>query len=288
MCKIVVYYLVRGKLYMDKILFNTYIQQIKKYPLLSAEEEHELAKKIAKGDKLAEKELVQCNLRLVISAAKKYKGFNVPLMDLIQEGNIGLMTAASRYKANYKTRFSTYAYLWISQAMLRYVRNKHKIITIPYRKEALLRRIKKDREFLLEQYGREPCLEELASHLGVMPDEITEALNYSYTVSSLDCPVGDSSSASISDFITDDSMSPEDRCIVEDSRRAVTQLLNTLPKMEKAVLYHRYNFDYEEKTKTLRQVGEMLGISSETVRQMEMRAILKLRSQINEQDFAIA
>lgn len=273
---------------MEKILFNTYIEQVKRYPLLTAQEELELAKRVEAGDSKAETELTQSNLRLVISAAKKYKGFNVPLMDLIQEGNMGLMTAASRYRASFKTRFSTYAYLWITQAMLRYVRNKHKIITIPYRKEALLRRIKNAREVLLELNSREPYVEEMAAYLGVMPDEISDALNYSYTISSLDCPVGDSSVATMSDLIADDNLSPEEQCIAEESRREVAGLLNSLPHMEKAVLYHRYNFNYDEKGKTLRQVGELLGISSETVRQMEMRAILRLKAAIKENEFAIA
>jgi RNA polymerase primary sigma factor len=255
---------------------------------LTAEEEIELAKRSESGDKNAEKKLVQSNLRLVISAAKKYNSFKISFMDLIQEGNIGLITAASRYRASFNTRFSTYAYLWITQAILRYVRNKHNIITIPYRKEALLRRIKNAREVLLEKNCREPYVEEMATYLGVMPDEINEALTYSYTVSSLDCPVGDSSAATISDLIPDETLTPEEYVLAEESRKEVANLLNELPHMEKEVLYYRYNFNYDEKNKTLRQVGEMLGVSSETVRQMEIRAILRLRAAIKQKKNATA
>lgn len=273
---------------MENKLFEAYINQVKRYPLLTPEEEVELAKAVESGDKVAEQRLIQSNLRLVVSIAKKYTSFNVPLMDIIQEGNIGLMTAAAKYRANFNTRFSTYAYLWIAQAMLRFVRNKHKLIVVPHRKEALLRRLNYAKEQLVDRLGRNPQIEEIAVFMGVMPDEISDAMSYSFSISSLDVQISDDTNSTVSELIADTQNSPEEEMIKQEELKEVQEMLDTLPTTEKSVIYYRYNFACDEKVKTLRQVGQMLGVSSETVRQMEMRALMKLRNAMKNKDIAIA
>ena len=271
---------------MDKLLLNTYINQIKNYPLLTAEQEIELSRLVEKGDESAKRILVQSNLRLVISAAKKYKGFNVSLMDLIQEGNIGLLSAAEKFRSSFRTRFSTYAYLWITQAMLRFVRNKNQLIALPFRKENLLRRISNAQEILKKRFGREACVEELAAYLELMPDEITEALAFSYSVTSLDAPVKDGNKATVGDIVASEALSPEENYIRLEERCELYNLMNKLPAMERAVVYNRFNFGNEDKSTTLKAVGEMLGVSPETVRQMEKRAIFRLRTALLQKEAA--
>ena len=185
-------------------MLENYLKQIQKYPLLDAEQEVELSKKIEKGSQSAQEKLVQSNLRLVVSVAKRVNGSSkVSIMDLIQEGNIGLMTAASKYHYSYNTRFSTYAYTWILQYMLRYLYNKTSMISLPHRKEELLRKVSACRNDYLQTFGREATVEEISECLSVPKKDVKAALSCSYSVSSIDITASEDGLSTIADLIPD-------------------------------------------------------------------------------------
>jgi RNA polymerase primary sigma factor len=255
---------------MELDVYKSYVKQIQRYPLLKFEEEAERAKI----------RLVQCNLRLVVSVAKKFTTQKVSIMDLIQEGNIGLMTAAAKYKASYKTRFSTYAYSWILQYMLRYLYNKCPLISIPHRKDEMLRRISAAQNFLFQQTGHMPSEKELAVYLGMTSEALKNLLQYSYSVSSIDLECGDDTNTTVGDLIEDTTFSPEKKFMNAVTIHEIRTLLSVLPHNEQLVIYHRYNLAGEHKPKTLREVSTMLGVSTETVRQMEIRAIKHMQEAV--------
>jgi RNA polymerase primary sigma factor len=262
---------------MDKDIFYTYVGEIKAYKLLTAEEEADLSRKIAAGNETARKQLINSNLRLVISVAKKFSDSNIPIMDLIQEGNIGLITAASKFNYSFNTRFSTYAYSWIMQYMLRYMHTKAAFIHLPTRKKETLHCLNNARAYLFQKNGHEPSYEELAVYLGLSPEEVWKQANLPCSVISLDATYGEHDEMAVSDNIPDLMSGPEENAMQGVKRQEVHKLLKTLPEMEQKVVYHRYNFGNEKKTKTLREIGELLGVSAETVRQMEMRAIQRMK-----------
>ena len=261
--------------------YKEYVKQILKYPLMSFEQEIEHSKLVQQGDNEAKMRLVQANLRLVVSVAKKYKNPYVSIMDLIQEGNIGLLTAASKYHYSFNTRFSTYAYAWIAQSITRYVRNKTGQIILPHRKEEMLRKMHSAKLTLFQKLGRDPSDEELANRLGVTVEEIKNANLYSYTIVSIDSELDDDTNVNLGDSIPDFSFSPEVRLMNSYEKENIHEMISRLPEMEQKVIRYRYNFDNDEKTKTLRQVGEELGVSAETVRQMEIRAVRHLKAEMN-------
>jgi RNA polymerase primary sigma factor len=262
---------------METEIFYTYVSEIKAYKLLTAEEEAQLSKKIAEGDEAARKNLINANLRLVISVAKKFADSNIPIMDLIQEGNIGLITAASKYNYSFNTRFSTYAYAWIMQYMLRYMHTKASFIHLPNRKKEMLHCLNNARSYLYQRNGREPSCEELAVYLSMPVDQVRMGMNISYSVISLDTTYGEHDEMTVSDNIPDQNVGPEEESMLNVKKQEVRNLMKVLPELEQKVVYHRYNFDNEKKTKTLREIGELLGVSAETVRQMEMRAIQRMK-----------
>ena len=265
---------------MEQQAYKGYINQIQKYPLMTFEEEIEHSKLIQKGDNDAKMRLIQSNLRLVVSVAKKYKNPYVSIMDLIQEGNIGLLTAVSKYHYSFNTRFSTYAYAWIAQAITRFIRNKTGAILIPHRKEELVRKIHSARMVLFQKLSREPSDEEVAEKLGVTVEEIKNANLYTFNYVSIDAETEDNSNQNYKEAIPDYSFAPESRFFADFEKEKIQKMVETLPEMERKVVEYRYNFQNDEKVKTLRQVGEELGVSAETVRQMEMRAIKQLRAVI--------
>ena len=263
---------------MENSVYEGYVKEILKYPLMTFEEEVEHSKLIQKGDVEAKMRLIQSNLRLVVSVAKKYTNSYVSIMDLIQEGNIGLLTAVSKYHYSYNTRFSTYAYPWIAQSISRFVRNKTGQIVLPHRKEEMLRKIHSARLSLFQKYERDPSDEEIAEKLGVSLEDIKNANLYSYSIVSIDSETDDESTLTLGDSIPDFSFSPEEEFMREIDKENVNEMINKLPEIEQKVLKYRYNFAHDEKAKTLRQVGEELGVSAETVRQMELRAVRHLKA----------
>ncbi|HAH60506.1 MAG TPA: RNA polymerase subunit sigma [Treponema sp.] len=262
---------------MENDIFYTYVSEIKAYKLLTAEEEADLSRKIAAGNETARKNLINSNLRLVISIAKKFADSNIPIMDLVQEGNIGLITAASKYNYSFNTRFSTYAYSWIMQYMLRYMHTKASFIHLPNRKKEMLRCLNSARSYLYQKHGHEPSCEELALYLDMSVEQVRMGINISYSVISLDTTYGEHDEMTVSDNIPDLNAGPEEKSMLGVKKQEVRKLMKTLPEIEQKVVYHRYNFDNDRKTKTLREIGELLGVSAETVRQMEMRAIQRMK-----------
>lgn len=269
---------------MESSVYNSYLQQILKYPLMSFEEEIEHSKLIQAGDSEAKIRLVQSNLRLVVSVAKKFINPYVSIMDLIQEGNIGLLTAATKYNYTYNTRFSTYAYAWIAQAITRFVRNKTGSIIIPHRKEELLRKIYSARIYLFQKLGREPSDQEIADKLSITLENLQSASLYSFSVVSIDMEVEEQGGQTLGETIPDFAFAPEQRMIDDYEKESVRNMLDILPDNEHCVIERRFNLNHDEKPKTLRQIGEELGVSAETVRQMEMRAIKKLRTTMNKRE----
>ena len=265
---------------MDSLTYKGYVKQILQYPLMSFEEEVQHSKLVQAGDEEAKKRLIQSNLRLVVSVAQKYQNPYVSIMDLIQEGSLGLITAASKYHYSFNTRFSTYAYAWIVQAISRYVRNKTGAIVIPHRKEEMLRKIHSARLNLLQKLGRDACDEEIAERLNVSLEDVRSANLYSYTFLSIDSEIEEDTGMSLGDAIPDYSFAPENVYMESLEKEKILSMIGKLPEMEQRVIKYRFNFANDEKTKTLRQIGEELGVSAETVRQMEMRAVKRLKAQM--------
>lgn len=259
-------------------MLESYLLQVKKYSLLSAEEEIALSKKIKDGDKKALDTLIKSNLRLVISIAKKFTASNkFSMMDLIQEGNMGLMAAASKYNYSFSTRFSTYAYTWILQYMLRFIYNKTSMISLPHRKEELLRKIITVQNDYSQNYGREPSITELSECIGISEEEISSVLAFTYSVTSIDYECSEDGSSTLGDFIYDNKYCPERELMNKEERKSVMKMINLLPKNERDVIYHRYNLNQEQHVPTLRELSKVLGVSAETVRQMEIRAVTKMK-----------
>lgn len=267
---------------MDKDVIGSYLNSIKKIKLLSAEEEIVLSKRIQSGDKKAVKELVNANIRLVVSLARKMQVSPSIIMDVIQEGNMGLMVAAEKFNADFKTRFSTYAYPWIAQYMLRYLNSRTSFIALPNRKELMIRKIQKAQAYFFQQNGRESTVTELALIVGIPEDKIVEYLNYSYTVASLDVEVSDEgNSVSLGDLLPDMTYSPEEMLLKEEEKETVKSLMESLPSKERCVLWYRYNFDGDLHTKTLREVSKIIGVSPEAVRQTEIRAVKHMKAAVD-------
>ncbi len=263
-------------------LLNVYLKDIQKFPLLSAEEEKELARNIKKGCELSLKKLINSNLRLVVSVAGKYSSFGIPMMDLIQEGNMGLMAAAKKFEATFKTRFSTYAYPWIMQYMIRYAKKHSSMIALPARKAEMIAAIEKTKCNFMEEYGREASIDEISKCLGISKKKIRLIEKYAYTISSLEQEINDSETSTLCDFIADRTYCPEDILLQEERAQAVRSLVESLSEREKEVIFYRYNFEASKGQKTLREIAGLLGLSPEAVRQTEIRALFHMKKTVEE------
>lgn len=259
---------------------QAYFDQIKRTPLLTPEREVELSRRIQAGDEDARKELVEANLRLVVKIARAYVTRDVSLLDLIQEGNLGLMRAAAKFDYRKEVRFSTYASFWIKQSISRSLANKRRTIRLPHRKEDALRRIQRSHSVLSQRLMRTPTPEEVAEDTGMTAEEVTEIINYAVSPVSLDYEINEDS-GTMHDLCEDTSYSP-DRKVMNDAVRDQTlRILDRLLDRERVVLRYRYAID-GGKRHTLKRISDELGISPETVRQIEMRAIRKLRQYADE------
>ena len=254
-----------------------YLQQVSKIPLLSQEKESELAAQIAAGNKEAIKELAEHNLRLVVSIAKKYVGCGLPLLDLIQEGNIGLMRAAEQFDASKGFRFSTYATWWIRQSISRALTDQTRIIRLPANIVDLNNKIKKVSGFLTQELGRVPTHAEIAEALGVEEEKITLTIDMAHSVSSLDTPIGEDEEDTVGDLIADEyEENPLVTIIKEENRAMIDKVLTTLPKREAQIIRMRLGFDGAS-PKTLEEIGSTFGLTRERIRQLEIKAMNKLR-----------
>lgn len=255
-----------------------YLNQISNIPLLTFDQEQELAKRIADGDREAASQLAEHNLRLVVSIARKYRGCGLPFLDLIQEGNIGLMRAVDKFDASKGYRFSTHATWWVRQAIGRALADQSRTIRIPAHIAELIGKIKTISIPLTQELGHAPSDIELAAALNIEIDKIRVALDMSNTITSLDTPIGDDEEDSIGDLIADVSIeNPLADMIKEDNREIINQVFATLPSREAKILRMRFGLD-DGKTATLEEIGAHLGVTRERVRQLETKALRKLRN----------
>jgi RNA polymerase primary sigma factor len=259
---------------------RAYFAQIKKSQLLTFEEELALSRRVLDGDDAARQTLIEANLRLVVRIAKKYMTRDVSLLDLIQEGNLGLIKAASKYDFRKNVRFSTYASWWIKQAIVRALSNKRRTIRLPHRKEEKLRKINKAYNTLSQELKRTPNIEEIAKELGLKIREVETIVQLSNAVVSLDGPTQEDS-GTLQDVIEDTSYIPEKDLLRENLRERTLKFLETLLDKEKQILLYRFAF-YGGKKYTLKKIGDEMGISPETVRQIEIRALKKLKESAQE------
>lgn len=257
---------------------KTYLQEIGKYSLLSKEQENEIAIAAAQGDKQAKENLINHNLRLVVSIAKHYMGRGLNFLDLIQEGNIGLIKAVNKFDVTKGFKFSTYATYWIKQAISYAIMNQTRNIRIPVHIVELISNIKKIEKSFQQEHGRDPKPEEVAVILNIDIEKIKEAYFWMKDTTSLDIVVGEDEDTTIGSLIEDESILSEFNAIEEnDCSVAIRNILNTLDEREKIVIMRRFgiNTDY---AKTLDEIGKELGLSKERIRQIETSALRKLRN----------
>ncbi len=259
---------------------KAYFQQIKSTPLLSFEEELELSRRIMKGDELAREKLIKANLRLVVKIAKAYTTGDVSFLDIVQEGNLGLIKAASKYDYRKNVRFSTYAAWWIKQSIVRALSNKRRPIRLPHRKEEALKKIQKAYYTLTQLNQQKPTVEEVAVEVGMKAEEVSSLLNASSAVASLDSEEN-FESGSLLDMCEDYTYDPDSELVKKSLHEDTMRFLEHLMDKERQILLYRFSF-YGGKKYTLKTIGERMGISPETVRQIEMRAIRKLREHADE------
>lgn len=254
-----------------------YLRSIGRIKLLTAAEEIELARRIAAGDMLAKKRLVQANLRLVVSVAKKYQGRGLPFLDLIQEGNLGLIRAAEKFDAERGYKFSTYATWWIRQGITRAIADKSRTIRVPVHMVETINNLRKVTRKLSQEMGRRPNLEDLAKGMGVSVVKIKEILAANRSPLSLDTPYGEDDDNSLSEIVEDENSSrPEDSTEASLMSSDIRGVLSMLTPREREVLILRFGLN-DGKQRTLEQVGKLVGITRERTRQIELKALRALR-----------
>jgi len=254
-----------------------YLKEIGQVKLLSAEEEIELAKQVSEGDKKAKDKLTEANLRLVVSIAKKYSGRGLHILDLIQEGNTGLIRAVDKFDYTKGNKFSTYATWWIRQAITRAIADQARTIRVPVHMVEVINKATRCNRKLVQELGREPTLEEIAAELNLPIEKIIEANRTAADTLSLDTPVGDEEDTTIGSFVEDDNtLGPADATSNTLLAEALSEILGTLTEREADVLRMRFGM-YDGRTHTLEEVGQIFGVTRERIRQIENKAIRKLR-----------
>ena len=257
-----------------------YLREIGTIPLLSADDEVELAKRMEKGDMSAKDRLIEANLRLVVSVAKRFTGRGLSFLDLIQEGNLGLMRAVEKFDYTKGYKFSTYATWWIKQAVTRAIADQARTIRLPVHLVETSNRIARAQRRLTEDLGHEPSVTEIAEELAMPVEKVSEILQASRDSTSLDTPVGDEEDANLSDFVADNStVEPEKNAIAVLLRSQIDELLNDLTEREKQVIVMRYGLDGSQ-PHTLEEVGEVFHVTRERIRQIEAKALRKLRNPV--------
>ena len=254
-----------------------YLREIGRVPLLTAEEEIELSKRFEKGDKKAKDKLTESNLRLVVSIAKKYIGRGLSLLDLIQEGNQGLIRAVEKYDWRKGFKFSTYATWWIRQAITRAIADQARTIRIPVHMVETINKLYRTSRRLMQELGREPTPEEVGEELELEPDRVREIFKIAQETTSLEKPVGEDEESMLGDFIPDENaLSPVDQASKQLLKDHLDEVLDTLSDREKKVLRLRFGLD-GTKPMTLEEVGKVFGVTRERIRQIEANAIRKLK-----------
>ena len=254
-----------------------YLKEIGQVKLLSADEEVELAKRVASADKAAKDKLTEANLRLVVSIAKKYSGRGLHILDLIQEGNTGLIRAVDKFDWTKGNKFSTYATWWIRQAITRAIADQARTIRVPVHMVEVINKATRCNRKLVQELGREPTMEEIAKELNLPVEKIIEANRTAADTLSLDTPVGDEEDTTIGSFVEDDNTpGPADATSNALLAEALSEILGTLTDREADVLRMRFGM-YDGRTHTLEEVGQIFGVTRERIRQIENKAIRKLR-----------
>ncbi|MEE1228050.1 MAG: RNA polymerase sigma factor RpoD [Lachnospiraceae bacterium] len=256
-----------------------YLKEIGSIPLLTQEQEVELGKRIEQGDDTAKQIMIESNLRLVVSIAKKYVGRGMTFLDLIQEGNMGLMKAVDKFDYTLGNKFSTYATWWIRQAITRGIADTAKTIRVPVHMVETINKTLRTSRQLLQELGREPTNEEIAERMNLPVAKVNDIMQSSRDPVSLDTPVGDEEDSQLGDFVQDDKLqSPEDSATRTMMKAALEEAMDKLTKREKLVLTLRFGLDDDGVGRTLEEVGKQLGVTRERIRQIEAKALRKLRN----------
>ena len=264
-----------------------YLKEIGKISLLSLEQETELSKRIVEGDEEAKNILAESNLRLVVSIAKRYVGRGMLFLDLIQEGNLGLIKAVEKFDYRKGFKFSTYATWWIRQAITRAIADQARTIRIPVHMVETITKVKKAQNLLLHRNGHEPTVEEVAKELNMTPERVREIIRIAQDPVSLEAPVGEEEDSFLGDFIPDeDAPAPIDSAMQSVFKDELNKALDTLPARERDVLKFRYGIG-SDRSHTLEEVGKEFNVTRERIRQIEAKALRKLRQQSRSKNLRI-
>jgi RNA polymerase primary sigma factor len=266
--------------YEESGLLSMYLKEINRIPLLTQEEEYNLAVRAKKGDEIARKKLIEANLRFVVNVAKKYQNQGIPLNDLIDEGNIGLMTAVEKFEPDMGYHFISYAVWWIRQSIVKALCEKSRAVRLPLNRTNELMQIKKAQKTLMHENGREANSQEIGKLTGLEPDLVKNLLAISREMVSLDSPMtnGDKGSQStFGDFVEDDSPSPEDRLMETSLKEDIKTVLGTLTDKERDVVELRFGLNGRSPM-SLKEIGELYSLTKERIRQIEKKALEKLQN----------
>ncbi len=254
-----------------------YLKEIGKVPLLTAEEEHELARRMAEGDEEAKQRLIETNLRLVVSIAKKYVGRGLLFLDLIQEGNLGLIKAVEKFDYSKGYKFSTYSTWWIRQSITRAIADQARTIRVPVHMVETINKLIRVSRQLLQEYGREATAEEIAKEMNMSIEKVREIMKIAQEPVSLEMPIGEEEDTKLGEFITDeDAPAPSEAASFMLLKEQLVDVLDTLTPREERVLRLRFGLD-DGRSRTLEEVGKVFNVTRERIRQIEAKALRKLR-----------